>query len=49
MVKRPNNEDYAYVWDSMSDNEKRWSFIFDVVIISFFVGLFLIIGYLIER
>lgn len=38
-VPRPFNPAYHSTWDAMSDNEKRWSFIVDIVIVAVAAGL----------
>jgi len=32
-VSRPWNPAYGPVWDKMSDNEKRWSWLFDAFVV----------------
>lgn len=37
-ISRPWNEDWRDTFDAMSDNEKRWSFVVDVIICAVVIG-----------
>lgn len=41
-VNRPWNPTYVSTWDAMSDNEKRWSFLIDVIIVTITIGIIII-------
>lgn len=38
-VRRPWNPAYREVWDAMSPDERRWSFLFDALIAVVCIGL----------